>query len=95
MIRESDRRASPFLHFLIEPGAGPGKLCRETGAAGRAAMRYAVFRSVGDGSAFPRGHVTRRLRRAAHLSLVGATLLIGGIMVVWGTAIYAAAAILL
>ena len=41
-------------------------------------MRYAVFRSVGDGSAFPRGHVTRRLRRAAHLSLVGATLLIGG-----------------
>ena len=41
-------------------------------------MRYAVLRSVGDGSAFPRGNVGRRLRRAAHLSLVGATLLIGG-----------------
>lgn len=41
-------------------------------------MRYAVLRSVGDGSAFPRGNVRRRLRRAAHLSLVGATLLLGG-----------------
>ena len=40
------------------------------------AMRYAVLRSVGNGSAFPRGNVGRRLRRAAHLSLVGATLLI-------------------
>ena len=41
-------------------------------------MRYAVFRSVGDGSAFPREIVSRRLRRVAHLSLLGATLLIGG-----------------
>ncbi len=41
-------------------------------------MRYAVLRSVGDGSAFPRRNVRRRFTRAAHLALVGTTLLIGG-----------------
>ncbi|WP_342152998.1 transglutaminase-like cysteine peptidase [Methylorubrum sp. SB2] len=41
-------------------------------------MRYAVLGGVGDGSALSRGVLGRRLRRAAHLSMVGAILLLGG-----------------